>query len=216
MLEIQDTLNKKVNPDWRNAGYEWRDALTVEAVELFDHLPWKWWKIKKGPVDWGQINMEAVDLWHFILSEMLVSEEGDDLNRLVTFLIREPIEFIEIGRVTKAARNMIAVSSGDYSTAALLNVFFGLLWLLRVSFDDLYKLYVGKAKLNEFRWSHDYGGSYFKTWVGEEDNQFLTRLVDSLNVNSETFGEEIMAGLDLRYAEVQNYETKEFVGGLCA
>ncbi len=38
MLELQDAMNSKVNPKWREAGNAWYRAIWVECAELLDHL----------------------------------------------------------------------------------------------------------------------------------------------------------------------------------
>lgn len=48
-----------------------------------------------------------------------------------------------------------------------------------LSFDKLYKLFVGKSTLNAFRWEHGYKtGSYVKMWEGKEDNEYLTEVLN--------------------------------------
>ena len=44
MLELQDRLNRHVNPGWKNAGYDWPMAIMAECTELADQVGWKWWK----------------------------------------------------------------------------------------------------------------------------------------------------------------------------
>ena len=34
MLELQDRLNRHVNPDWKDAGYDWPMAIMAECTEL--------------------------------------------------------------------------------------------------------------------------------------------------------------------------------------
>lgn len=213
MLEIQDALNAKVNPDWRNAGYMWSDATMVETTELFDHLNWKWWKKYKSEPDMGQVKMEAVDIWHFILSQYL--ELWKDSEEALAELIRvewtQPVkaeidqEEIKVGARTLQLVNIPsdALKEDPEVFDEVIAVFGHLLAELGMDLDDLYKLYVGKAKLNEFRWANDYGGSYIKDWLGQEDNQFLTELINSLHVNDFDFANDITKGLTKRYAEVK-------------
>ena len=70
MLELQDGMNTKVHPDWRNQGYAWHRAIWVECAELMEHHGWKWWK-KQSP-DRDQVILELVDIWHFGLSILLL------------------------------------------------------------------------------------------------------------------------------------------------
>lgn len=37
MLSLQDGMNKKVNPDWLNAGYAFLRAAMIELVEGIEH-----------------------------------------------------------------------------------------------------------------------------------------------------------------------------------
>ena len=48
-----------------------------------------------------------------------------------------------------------------------------------LNLDSLYKLYIGKNILNQFRQDHGYKeGSYIKEWNGEEDNVTMQRILD--------------------------------------
>ena len=66
MLILQDSMNTKVNLDWRSAGNEWYRAIWMEASEMLEHYGWKWWK-KQEP-DMMQVKLEVVDIVHFALS----------------------------------------------------------------------------------------------------------------------------------------------------
>jgi len=48
-----------------------------------------------------------------------------------------------------------------------------------LNLDALYKLYVGKNILNQFRQDHGYKeGTYIKIWNGEEDNIAMQRVLE--------------------------------------
>lgn len=72
---LQHQMNSIVNPDWLKAGYAWNRAIMVEAVEALDHYGWKWWK--ESEPDVAQVQIELVDIWHFVLSATLVGTNGD-------------------------------------------------------------------------------------------------------------------------------------------
>src|SRR5690606_16580196 len=76
MLDLQDSMNTKVNAQWREQGYEWYRAIWVECAELMDHYGWKWWK-KQSP-DTEQVALELIDIWHFGLSILLQSGKSAD------------------------------------------------------------------------------------------------------------------------------------------
>ena len=86
MLILQDSINKKVNPDWKNAENDWLLAVMVEGVEAIEHHGWKWWKHQQP--DTEQLQMELIDIWHFALSfsltnyvQMPVKEMSDAIVR---------------------------------------------------------------------------------------------------------------------------------------
>jgi len=70
MLALQESLNAKVNPNWKLAGYAWHRAIMVEAVELLEHVGWKWWKAQEPNI--AQARLELVDIWHFAMSLAMV------------------------------------------------------------------------------------------------------------------------------------------------
>jgi len=48
-----------------------------------------------------------------------------------------------------------------------------------LNLDALYKLYVGKNILNQFRQDHGYKeGTYIKIWNGEEDNVTMQNILE--------------------------------------
>src|SRR5690606_32020260 len=68
MLEMQDSMNRKVHPQWPEQGFEWYRAAWIECAELMEHYGYKWWK-KQQP-DQGQVELEIIDIWHFGMSAL--------------------------------------------------------------------------------------------------------------------------------------------------
>lgn len=57
-------------------------AIIHEAVEVEEACLWKWWSRDKK-IDWQNLRMEVVDLWHFLLSlTMFAGMDADKLYRL--------------------------------------------------------------------------------------------------------------------------------------
>lgn len=179
MLQIQDETNSRLNPGWMWAGYNFLLAAKVEAAEAIDHLGYKWWSDK--PADYDQARMECVDMWHFLLSEICCVDEDSDK-------YKETVEHLEwwylVGGHGDPSREfpwwpfewfMREGSIGDAVVAFVegCNV-------VNLTFDELYKLYIGKAALNRFRWANDYGSTYQKIWDGREDNEHLTEILQTL------------------------------------
>ncbi|MDQ7054985.1 MAG: dUTPase [Persephonella sp.] len=72
MLNLQEELNRKINEKWTDirTKEDFARAIWIECAELVDSLPWKWWKKQKA--DMENVQIEVVDIWHFIMSYMLL------------------------------------------------------------------------------------------------------------------------------------------------
>ena len=55
MLEMQDAMNSRVNPDWRQADNAWYRAIWTECAEMLDHYGWKWWKHQQPDLEQVQL-----------------------------------------------------------------------------------------------------------------------------------------------------------------
>jgi len=72
-----------------------------------------------------------------------------------------------------------------------------------ITFDSLYKQYVGKNILNRFRQSRGYqDGTYIKNWNGLEDNEVLSKILDTLTPDIDDVPGYLMSALDSAYQEV--------------
>ena len=69
-----------------------------------------------------------------------------------------------------------------------------------MSFDDLFKQYVGKNVLNFFRQDHGYkDGSYIKIWNGREDNEHLSDILNAAEAIDADFAEQVYQKLEAVY-----------------
>lgn len=176
MLEIQDKLNRKINPDWIKANYPWHRAIMVEAVEALEHYGWKWWK-KQEP-DLAQARIELVDIWHFVLSKELERFNGDfTTTAVIVYSIHEELPFGMDGMsVADKLGALIAAAGGTGRYNA--NAFVSLMQDFKLSWGELYTSYIAKNVLNMFRQDHGYKeGSYIKMWDSMEDNVVLDMLM---------------------------------------
>ena len=104
MLHLQDTINSKINKDWRAAGNPWYRAIWTECAELMDHVGWKWWKSQD--IDYDQMKLELVDIWHFGLSEILASE---NINQDNAEILASALEDLDKQQPTVvSAKNILA------------------------------------------------------------------------------------------------------------
>ncbi|MCY3858378.1 MAG: dUTP diphosphatase [Gammaproteobacteria bacterium] len=199
MVELQRSHNEKVHPQWDQQGYPFTRAIWIECAELMDHFGWKWWKYQDA--DYDQVKLELVDIWHFGLSALMI-QHGDRVvdavaNEIIdTYTSHDESEFREAVEVlTRRALD------GDFSIVA----FMATMRSLPMSFEDLYSSYVAKNVLNVFRQEHGYKeGTYIKSWAGREDNEHLTELVRTLNIDSSTYIADLQSLIAKRYEQVLN------------
>ena len=70
-----------------------------------------------------------------------------------------------------------SLSKETLNLEALISDFFDLVIMSGLDLESLYKLYVGKNILNQFRQDHGYkDGSYIKVWDGKEDNVVMKKI----------------------------------------
>ncbi len=198
MLELQDSMNTKVTANWREQGYEWYRAIWVECAELMDHYGWKWWK-KQTP-DTEQVALELIDIWHFGLSILLQSGETQDA---IVARVQN-----ELSITTEQADFRLDLEAFAGATLAdrqfHIDLFGRLMAGVDMSFDQLYRGYVGKNVLNFFRQDNGYkDGSYRKHWHdGREDNEHLVDVLQSLDAGKLSFKDELYEALKARYDHI--------------
>ncbi|MEZ5539684.1 MAG: dUTP diphosphatase [Pseudomonadales bacterium] len=197
MLTLQDSMNCKVHPQWREQGYEWHRAIWVECAELMDHYGWKWWKKQQPDIE--QVRLELIDIMHFGLSSLLAQNKPAD----------ELADQLAVALSVHYDKKDFRATLEDFVQATLnqrafvLDAFVQLMAAAEFDFDALYRGYIGKNVLNFFRQDHGYkDGSYVKNWAGREDNEHLVELMTSLDAASDTFKDELYAGLSQRYKKM--------------
>lgn len=199
-LALQQTMNSTVNPDWLTANYAWHRAIMVEAVEALDHFGWKWWK--KSEPDVKQVQIELVDIWHFVLSATLAGTGGRVPDAIESLVGRFESAFSYDHADTRHLFDLLAAAAGDgYFNAG---VFETILRRMELSWDQLHTMYVAKNVLNIFRQAHGYkDGTYIKFWHGKEDNVVLADLlaarpdatVEQLNDKLESIYQSLTTGV---------------------
>lgn len=195
MLELQDSMNSKVNANWREQGNEWYRAIWVESAELLDHYGWKWWK-KQSP-DTEQVALELIDIWHFGLSILLQS--GAEPEVIVSRVERELVIAVGEGDFRRDLETFVAATLADQQFH--IGLFARLMAGVNMSFEQLYRGYVGKNVLNFFRQDNGYkDGSYRKHWFdGREDNEHLVEALQALDTNRPDVSTALYSALAERY-----------------
>jgi dimeric dUTPase (all-alpha-NTP-PPase superfamily) len=198
MLQLQNQLNDATNgEDWTKGvtkngkKINWKRCIYMECAEMVDSFSWKHWKnIDKEP-DWDNLQIEVVDVWHFIISLAIenyaqtmrggVEDLAMNISELVSFqkIDLQNSSYAAQDVVIEKVENLIRLSieKDTLELDSLMAEFFDLVVLSGLDLESLYRLYVGKNILNQFRQDNGYkDGSYIKIWDGEEDNVVMKRI----------------------------------------
>ncbi|SFU92891.1 Dimeric dUTPase, all-alpha-NTP-PPase (MazG) superfamily [Polaromonas sp. YR568] len=198
MLKMQESMNSKIDPNWRDRNNAWYRAAWVECGELMDHVGWKWWK-KQMPCG-PQIDLELVDLWHFGLSDVLQhSPATTAISSIQNLLSGNPSP-----NAVSQERQLRIVEEFAETTLREkrfpIRKFVELASAFGFSGDSLYRGYIGKNVLNRFRQDHGYReGTYEKIWQGREDNEHLTEIVTDIDPMAIEFEDVVYRELSQRY-----------------
>jgi len=199
MLQLQQELNDTTNGKGWEKGItkngkliNWKRCTYLECAELIESYPWKHWKNIDAKPDYENIKIEAVDIWHFIMSQALedykikhlgtINDLAENINALdnfskftkkVTPTTKDYYAQIEV--VETLMKTLFCTASTEESMEAFIDV----AMISGLNLDTLYKLYVGKNILNKFRQDHGYkDGTYIKIWNGKEDNVTMQKLLE--------------------------------------
>lgn len=205
MLYLQDSMNAKVNPVWKAEKNAWCRAMWLECAEMMEHIGWKWWK-KQEP-NLAQVHLEIVDIWHFVLSIFAENSKPEDYPQQAKAI---SIAMSSVDHLDVLKQPQALIDAIEYFVKNLLTnqrpdlyVFTDLMRYSGLTFDQLHKMYIGKNVLNFFRQDNGYKeGTYIKDWLGKEDNEHLTIIINALDSNSPTFAADIKSTLELRYKSV--------------
>lgn len=204
MLELQDRMNSKINPEWKTAGNNWLRAAWIEGAESMGHIGWKWWK-KETP-NLAQLKIELVDIWHFLISKAIIYKADDAESWLnsgwcnsdsvpcpystdISYNLKE-MELIDLVEI------FAGMAALQAPLAYVVSIFKAIQHKVDMSDDELYQGYIAKNVLNFFRQDHGYKtGEYIKNWNIDpttsnevEDNVVLELLSKDL-IEANRFGD---------------------------
>lgn len=190
MWKMQDQLNSKITPNWKEMGYNWNLYIKAEVMEFFEYIGYKHWKTPdqvKKPSDM-QARLELVDIWHFLLS--CIIETKAELNTIEYEWERFYNLIEESGPTTleDCKYQVSRLDNKDMNNRRKALCLTDGLQLCEWSWEELYKAYIGKVALNAFRQDHGYKeGTYQKLWKTceeetEEDNFFLEQILTELSL----------------------------------
>lgn len=193
MLRLQHENNTVTQgADWYAKGNSWANAIIAETGEYLESVGYKWWKHQD--IDIENAKTELVDIWHFLLSDLIEPE----------LLFRPTAQFSFEDRVKPLGQHIAFVVDGveekslkpnteyDKNVTPFINAmlnrnpdtvkqFLRLCQRIGMGFDELYTRYVVKNALNRFRQNNGYNdGTYRKFVNGLEDNTQALRLAAEL------------------------------------
>jgi dimeric dUTPase (all-alpha-NTP-PPase superfamily) len=192
MLQLQNQLNDATNGEEWTKGItkngktiDWKRCIYMECAEMVDSFPWKHWKAIAQEPDWHNHQIEVVDVWHFIMSLAIedyaqnmkggIEEIAMDISALESLkqIETDATSFGDVNAVIEKVENLMRISLAKEALdlEMLISEFFDLVSMSGLNLETLYRLYVGKNILNQFRQDNGYKeGTYIKVWNGKEDN----------------------------------------------
>ena len=198
MLQLQSSLNDATNGDKWTEGttktgniINWKRCIYMECAEMIDSFTWKHWKDLSADADWDNLQIEVIDVWHFIISlgieNYSIGLKGGIEDLAINISQLESFSKIDINSKSFAPQDTViakvedimlhSLSKEPLNLEELISDFFDLVIMSGLDLESLYKLYVGKNILNQFRQDNGYkDGSYIKIWAGEEDNVVMKRI----------------------------------------
>jgi dimeric dUTPase (all-alpha-NTP-PPase superfamily) len=182
-VKMQEDMNDSVAPNWKldtqGKQYNYWMAVLDETVEVLNSKHWKWWKNKNkmDDVDWANVQVELIDLFHFILS-LCIQHESTSI--LFAQMVNLEINKKQLPQIKddKFFENfwdtfLMAVQMKNLS---ILAVYWCEFWY-RAGGDaeTLFKEYRIKAALNRIRQEFGYGAqnSYIKQWLDKDTGQYV-------------------------------------------
>jgi dimeric dUTPase (all-alpha-NTP-PPase superfamily) len=214
MLQLQNQLNDATNGDkWikgvtkHGKSINWKRCIYMECAEMVDSFSWKHWKSIHQEPDWDNLQIEVIDVWHFIMSlaieyyaqnmKGIVEDLAIDISEQESFSLidKENYSFDTQDNIIAKVEDIIrlSLSKEKLDLELLIKSFFELAVMSGLDLQTLYRLYVGKNILNQFRQDHGYkDGSYIKVWNGEEDNVVMKRIwEENSNISPELLYKEL-------------------------
>lgn len=217
MFLMQQKLNDDTNGINWEGGYtkdnkliNWRRCIYMECAELIDSFPWKHWKDLKKDIDIKNIQIEIVDIWHFLMSLILEdSYKKFSLDEIVEnvcstknfkefcFYKGTKLSSNDTYEVVNDIEVLVHKCSGyNFSIHSILSDYFRICMKCGLNLDILFKIYVAKNVLNKFRQDNGYkDGTYKKIWNNLEDNEVLNNILEEGVINLD----EIYARLEKEY-----------------
>jgi dimeric dUTPase (all-alpha-NTP-PPase superfamily) len=201
MLTLQKQLNDATNGEiWLSGttkeGREinWHRCIYMEAVEALDSFNWKHWKDINSKDDMANIKVEIIDIWHFVMSELI----KNNITNLEQY--ENTQANFDREKLITSLEKLVNLASAYQDIKDITQEFFNTLKYAGLNINDLYQNYLVKNILNKFRQDNGYkDGTYQKLWNGVEDNVVA---FDILSNNSNITANELYNQLAKQYKNI--------------
>ena len=220
MFTLQQKLNDETNGvGWEN-GYNkhnriinWRRCIYMECAELIDSFNWKHWKDLNIEPNWDNIKVEIVDIWHFVMSLGLEYYKTNNLgntDKIVDYVNdtkyigefckeRDSHNSSESLEIVNTIEHLMKDTLNGEDFYKIVDDFFQCASHCGVDMDILYKFYLAKNVLNQFRQNNGYKEStYKKIWAGKEDNDVMLEILEKKSLGANELYEELI----IRYSKI--------------
>ena len=215
MFTLQQKLNDETNGlGWEN-GYtkndrmiNWKRCIYMESAELIDSFNWKHWKDINKATDWENATIEIIDIWHFVMSLLLEEYKTTDrgnIDKLVAAVVdvhgferfskepenRDNADTMEVINDVESIMHITTASQIDLFDG-LLKDYFAMSLKCGVNLKILYKFYIAKNVLNQFRQDNGYKeGTYKKVWGTKEDNEIMLEIMAENTLSADELYKEL-------------------------
>lgn len=193
LLNLQNELNDMTNgKEWKTGvtnkckEINWYTAMLLEGGEAVDSTPWKHWKSIDATTDIENLQIEIVDIFHFLMSQLIVSKGIEESKNMILSNLEksnsnEEFDFKKFNKSAKEFMFLVLQTDlyGVDNDAKIVWSFVDMMERSGLKFEKLYGLYIMKNALNMIRQKNGYKeGTYIKIWNGEEDNVVLHKFLE--------------------------------------
>ncbi len=203
-VEMQKKFNDGVAPGWqldkKGIKYNYWMAVLDETVEVLGSKHWKWWKDvdKLGTVDWENVQVELIDIFHFVLS---IAIQNDSSSIFFSQLINMEMDKHNPNSILKIKPNNYFDSFWEEFLTAVQYRNLSLVVIRLIEYwykaggdaELLFKHYRVKSSLNDIRQEFGYSkGKYSKMWLDidtntkVEDNVIAWKIARDIPMDSNT------------------------------
>lgn len=198
MADAQNKLNTLIlGKDWATQDKDWELAVIMEAAEAIEHKGWKWWKHQEADIP--QLQMELVDIMHFALSGVMAGPR--DLSYTIdNSIVSSTIIGYDESHLVFLLKDIIGTVVQEGMGNHLLEAIQEAMVVAGMTGESVFKMYMSKNLLNIFRQENGYKeGTYQKIWNGKEDNEVLADLMETVDLYSSTFYNDLHSKLAKAY-----------------